>query len=900
MDLSPEDRDAMIRTIIGEAGGESPEGQAAVAHVILNRVSSGNYGSTPSDVVYAPHQFEAWQDNPRGLAGISPKSSQYQAVGAIVDGAADGKIPDNTGGATNYLNPVLQAQLGRAQPAWAQGQPTAQVGRHVFYNPTAANNATPFSAVTPDDVSATARSIGLSGSHLVPVSSGGGVTISLPSGTGTPNNAPPTMAPSFAPVTQDDIGGVAQSLGLKIGTPQAATTATTIPPSGLSPADEALAQRLATTGGAQQFGEGIPIIGPLLNKAEAATEAAIDPLIGRNTNEPFGQRYANELAITQEADRLNAAAHPVLSTLAQAGGATAAAGPLSETTLGAAALGLPNATRLGATLGGRLYTGATGGALIGGLDAALRGDNPVTGAEVGGAAGFGGPLIGEAAGNLVRSGINAFRPGEGALANVNPIGRGWLSSALANETPASLAAAQQRMGPYGFLADINPAMTELAAGISNRAEGDPSTQIAEAYRVRQAAQRGVINTALDQSFGPSVNLPQMTNQIAEERSAAADPLYERWRNMEVQPTNELESLIPRLKAAKAFDQAQYLAALDGIDVDKAFFTPGGKSVFAIMPGGKLGKLELPQVQQFPTTQTWDYVKRALDSKIDQAYSSGDNTTARSLSNLRRQLIGAIENTNAGQVWQQARAAFAQRSALLDQIQAGRDDFLGSRSGLSVDELREELRGLSQPELQARLMGQRAAADETMGATMNGDTALRNKFLAPNNRQKLALSIGQQRADNLISTLEQQRFLSDQAKYVDPRAGSPTAPRTAAMEALEPPALSAWSPNLTQPLSFIPPSWIDAIRPSTVLQGGRNASYAGARAQIAPLLTQTAGPRLSALLDSIRSEALANTRSAARGTAARTLLGAAIAGPGAETARLRGRFSTLPALTAPLQ
>ena len=40
-----------------EAGAESYRGQLAVANVVLNRLRSGRYGSTISDVIYAPYQF---------------------------------------------------------------------------------------------------------------------------------------------------------------------------------------------------------------------------------------------------------------------------------------------------------------------------------------------------------------------------------------------------------------------------------------------------------------------------------------------------------------------------------------------------------------------------------------------------------------------------------------------------------------------------------------------------------------------------------------------------------------------------------------------------------------------------------------------------------------------------
>jgi hypothetical protein len=127
--LDPADRDAMIKTIAGEAGSEPPLGQAAVAHVILNRVAAGGYGDGVQGVVQAPvkpgsvyHQFSAW--NPPGVAESSKTahtfnsdSPQYASIGSIVDKAYSGLIPDPTGGATHYYAP--KAMPGRRPPAWA-------------------------------------------------------------------------------------------------------------------------------------------------------------------------------------------------------------------------------------------------------------------------------------------------------------------------------------------------------------------------------------------------------------------------------------------------------------------------------------------------------------------------------------------------------------------------------------------------------------------------------------------------------------------------------------------------------------------------------------------------------------------------------------------------------------
>lgn len=125
-------RDLMIRTIAGEAGGESPEGQAAVAHVIMNRAGDGKYGPNIASVIMAPKQFSVW--NPGDPAGniarnLDPNSPQYQRIGQIVDGVTSGNIPDPTGGARNYYNPRA------ASPSW--GPQLAQsndvtIGSHRF------------------------------------------------------------------------------------------------------------------------------------------------------------------------------------------------------------------------------------------------------------------------------------------------------------------------------------------------------------------------------------------------------------------------------------------------------------------------------------------------------------------------------------------------------------------------------------------------------------------------------------------------------------------------------------------------------------------------------------------------------------------------------------------------
>jgi hypothetical protein len=123
-----QDRDALARMIATEAGGEGPQGMLAAGAVAINRLKSGYGGAkTLSDVVTAPNQFEGMS-----RAGqVSPQS--YQAALQVADQLLSGQAQDPTSGAIHFINPQLQAQLGRQQPAWAPAGQGQRIGNHVFY-----------------------------------------------------------------------------------------------------------------------------------------------------------------------------------------------------------------------------------------------------------------------------------------------------------------------------------------------------------------------------------------------------------------------------------------------------------------------------------------------------------------------------------------------------------------------------------------------------------------------------------------------------------------------------------------------------------------------------------------------------------------------------------------------
>lgn len=195
------------------------------------------------------------------------------------------------------------------------------------------------------------------------------------------------------------VADIAKSMGMK----------------GAAPADEPVTVNKVVRSAA----EGVPIVGGVLNKLNAATNAtlapAIEPLLtpsesdisrpGPSTEKigdiplparPPGwmERYRRSLEMQNKGDEKFAAAHPYIDTAAKVTGGVAGTIP--------AMMAAPVAFGLTGTLPQMVARGAASNAALGAADAAVRGEGVVTPAAVGGVVGAAAPLAGRAVGKLVQ------------------------------------------------------------------------------------------------------------------------------------------------------------------------------------------------------------------------------------------------------------------------------------------------------------------------------------------------------------------------------------------------------------------------------------------------------------------------------------------------------------------
>lgn len=296
---------------------------------------------------------------------------------------------------------------------------------------------------------------------------------------------------------------------------------------------------------------GVPIVGGLLNKADAATNALIAPLVNPMLSDEnklqggsFGERYDNSLNQLNGMDADYAKQHPIANTVGNVVGGVAGTVPLimaAPAAMGAGSGGLA----------GNMLAGAASGATIGAADSAIRsgGDLEATknGAELGGFFGGLGPAAGKAlgaAGNKLLDLASRTTPAARNVANV---------LAEIGMTPQQAKATLAKMGPEATLADIDPALTAEAGGLASQG-GAPTSILKNAMAQRAAGADDRVSQAVETTLGPRPDLTASTEAIKAKASADAGPHYQSAPTDPLDPAPVLAAINKKLETANGSEK----------------------------------------------------------------------------------------------------------------------------------------------------------------------------------------------------------------------------------------------------------------------------------------------------------------------------------------------------------
>jgi hypothetical protein len=401
----------------------------------------------------------------------------------------------------------------------------------------------------------------------------------------------------------------------------------------------------------RSFATGVPIIGGLLNKADAATNAALAPALNSFFDEKdqlpeptFGERYAHSLRDQEGTDAKFQQQHPVIDTTAKLAGGVASMAPVV-----AAAPGL-----FGATGGFAARTGMSAGsnALLGGADSTVRGNGFVPGALVGGLIGGAAPAAEAAASPFISSIMARFNPTGAARRQVARAidESGRPTADIANDVTTAAAEGQPQFTLADSLGNSGQSMLSSVA----RAPGQGRTDVVNALEQRQAGQGRRISNALAEGFNAPETAAQTEARLTATRGTDADAAYGAVRN-DAQPVDVTGTI-------------DHIDNTLGPAADQMLANPGSvapnDSVEAILQGFR-NKLARSNPSDFAGIQR---IRGDMSDAAQNAAQSGYGNRARLIRGAMARLDQAMENASAGHL--AANRNFAQASRDIEAVQTG--------------------------------------------------------------------------------------------------------------------------------------------------------------------------------------------------------------------------------------
>ena len=436
-------------------------------------------------------------------------------------------------------------------------------------------------------------------------------------------------------------------------------------------------------------------------------------------------------------------AHPWISGGAKFAGGIAALGPLGMTGLGARALGLT-----GSTLMRQVGNSALSGGVIGGLDAATRGQNPIQGGEIGAALGAASPIIGR--------GIGA------AIAPVATTIRGIRDpSGEAARRVATAFSRDARVGGVGL---------DDAAYTAAQASGVPVANIDRGGELTRGLARSAANTSPEGR--------QVLNNVINDRFEGQSERVAGWlRNAFNYPDaraqqdaiDVVKKTVNRKNYALAYKEGdkpiwspelERLAGSPAVEnaiksatttwKDRAItegfggfrvpitVTLDGRVVFNKGPNG---------VPTYPNLQFWDYVRRELSDTASAANRAGRKEEASRIGDLARSMNSELDNIIPS--YANARAGASRFFGAEDAIEAGQNFVT---QNFAIPEARSVLSKMSPTERKLFQDGFVSRYIETIDKMGDRRNILNQIANSPAAKEKLNMALGPQKAAELEAAL----------------------------------------------------------------------------------------------------------------------------------------------------
>lgn len=502
----------------------------------------------------------------------------------------------------------------------------------------------------------------------------------------------------------------------------------------------------------RSFARGVPVVGGLADKGNAALYAALQPAYesllpsvakGDTTisHKPsFGERYTENLALENVKDLSYAKDHPTANMVGELAGGIGSAAAAAPTAIGARVLGLN-----GTTLPGAMWRGVASGTGIGAADALTRGQDPIAAGTLGGAIGGAAPVVGRVVSTIAAPVATAIRglrdPAAEASRRVAGAVQRDIASGTAGLTEPEMLAAQHAGHPVNLM-DMGGETTRAVARSAANTSPEGRAILNRGIDDRFENQSNRITGWLNRTFHyPDAEAQQRA--IVEAAQSANRPAYRQAiQDSHAQNVRLWDPDFEHLAQAPEVQNAIRLATpqLRNWAVRDGFRPPVG--AFEINNGRTTLRQTNAGNDILPGLQYWDYVKRALDEM--------NTPTSRAFSRaLREKLDTAVP------AYREARAGAATFFRASDALEAGQNfvtqNFANPEARLALQRMSQQERQLFQDGFVSRFM-------ESINQSGDRRNILNTIAHSPAHREKLNIALGPQRARELEGILHVEQIM----------------------------------------------------------------------------------------------------------------------------------------------
>jgi hypothetical protein len=474
------------------------------------------------------------------------------------------------------------------------------------------------------------------------------------------------------------------------------------------------------------FTDGIPIVGPTLQKGVNAAAAGIGSAI---SGQSFADTYDQTTAVTEDSQRDN----PRTALGGRIAGAVAPMLALGGTTLGAQALGVT-----GRSLGTRALASGMSNAGINMADTTARGGDlkeTLKSGGIGALIGIAVPYLGAGLNKLWQAGAETLGPRINALTRPTYEAGRRVTKAIETDTTGVLGASDEASAAMNGqdLLNVDRGGETTRSLARSAANQDPEARalIDRTVKDRFASQGERAESFIDRISGGTADSQAAQEAISTAAKKSNPVAYGKAYSAPAaqdlsQPEllNLLQSPAVREAAKQAETRSANRAVVEG-------FKPV-KSPFVIDEAGNVSMKEGVR----PTLQFWDQVKRNLDADIGKASRAGDKTAVADLTALKSKLVKELDA--AVPEYKAARQGAMGFFDAEDALDAGRKFVMQNRN---LAETQKALAGMTPTERTAFAVGFASEMKAAIKQTGDSVNVTRKLFGSEQARQKIMLALG---------------------------------------------------------------------------------------------------------------------------------------------------------------